>query len=90
MRHLYTGTEEYLTVTVTGTGTLSTQAVAFRFGPSASWITAAWIGTAATRRQARALITAANLPAAGTYDLYVRVTDSPETPIALAGQVTVH
>lgn len=90
MRHLYTGTEEYLTVTVTATVELNTQAVAFRFGTTGAWITAAWTGTADERRQARALMTAANLPAAGTYDLYVRVTSAPETPVVVAGQVTVH
>lgn len=90
MRHLYTGTTEYVAATITSSVTLDAQVVEFRFGPSAGWITGAWTGTAATQRQARVLINSGNIPAAGTYDLYVRVTDSPEIPIVNAGRITVH
>lgn len=89
MRHLYTGTTEYLTVTVYATVTLDAQAVHFSFD-RATWIAATWLGTAATQRQARALINAGNIPAVGTATLYVRVNDGTEIPVTAAGQVTVH
>ena len=89
MRHLYIGTTEYLSVTVYAGVTLDAQVVALSFDRS-TWISAAWTGTAATQRQARALINAGNIPAVGTYAVYVRVTDSPEIPVMAAGQVTVH
>ena len=89
MRHLYVGTTEYVVVTVYTSVTLDAQAVHFSFDRSV-WVAAAWLGTAATQRQARALINAGNLPAAGTYDLYVRVNDGTEIPIMSAGKVTVH
>ena len=89
MRHLYVGTTEYVSATVYAEVTLSAQAVHFSFDRS-TWIAATWQGTAATQRQARALINAGNLPVAGTYDLYVRVNDGTEIPILSAGKVTVH
>lgn len=89
MKHIYLGTAEYLTVTVYAPLILDTQAVAFSFDRT-TWITAAWLGSAAPQRQARALINAGNTPAAGTYTLFVRVTDGSEVPIAAAGQVTIH
>ena len=89
MRHLYVGTTEYVTATVYAGVTLDAQAVHLSFDRS-TWIAATWIGSAATQRQAKALINAGNLPVAGTYDLYVRVNDGTEIPVMSAGQVTVH
>lgn len=88
-RHLYTGTTEYLSVTVRAPVALDAQAVAFSFDGT-TWITAAWTGTASTTRTARALVNAGNMPAVGVHTLYVRVTSDPEIPVISAGQVTVH
>ena len=89
MRHVYIGTTEYVEATIYAGVSLSAQAVAFSFD-RAAWITAAWTGSAGTQRDARALVNTGNLPAAGTYDLYVRVTDNPEIPVFSVGKVTVH
>jgi len=89
MRHLYTGTTEYLTARVIASVTLDAQVVSFSFDRT-TWITAAWTGTAATTREARALINAGNIPVAGTHTLYVRINDGTEIPVISAGPVTVH
>ena len=91
MRHLYAGTTEYLTVTVYASVSLDAQAVHLSFDRT-TWIAATWLGTAATQRQARALVNSGNMPAATTtpYTLYVRVNDGTEIPVMSAGQVTVH
>jgi hypothetical protein len=79
---------EYLTVTVTADVTLDTQPVDISFDRQV-WVTAAWQGSSGTTRDARALIDGTNVPAPGVWPVYVRITDSPETPVVYAGSVTV-
>lgn len=88
-RHVYRGSVEFLTVTVTSSVPLDAQPVAISFGGD-TWLEAAWIGTVGKQRKAQTLISNATLPPAGTYPLYVRITDSPEVPIVPAGTVVVH
>lgn len=82
---------EYLHGPVTASATLDTQTVEVAFvtpasavpSDATSWITATWEGGAATTRTWRVLIgpgSAAPL-AAGSYGVWVRITDTPEVPI---------
>ena len=97
MRHIYTGTSnEPLDFTVSSpldlTGSVT---IELRFG-SGSWITGSWLGAAAVQigttyqRQARAIITTLNTPAAGVYDLFARPTSGTTAPILPVGKATVH
>lgn len=79
--------------------TLSSQAVAFTFttkvgSPSedATWRGATWIGSPGTARAATILIGpgTSNVIAKGSYNVYARVTDTPEIPVVLVGRLTVY
>jgi hypothetical protein len=90
-RSIVRGTTEYIYVTVTSGDaaiTLNAQPVVFSFD-NANWITGEWVGSAATTRQARFLLTPALTPAKANNVLYVRVTDSPEIPDMHAGRLFV-
>lgn len=84
IRTFVKGTEDYLTVSVTdSTGAELGDAlvVEFSIDGCATWLTAAWTGTAATTRSARYLFTAAATTAlaVGYYTVYVRLgTDAIE------------
>jgi hypothetical protein len=85
---LQTGTVEYLSVSVTADVTLDTQPVEFSFDRS-TWHAATWLGTAGTTRSAQVLLDETNLPSVGNWPVFVRVTDSPEIPVMLAGGIKV-
>lgn len=87
-RELVRGTAEYLTLTVVGNVTLDTQVVEFSFDKT-TWMTAAWQGSAATTRKARVFIEEADMPTSTSTKVYVRVTDDPEIPILIAGQIVI-
>lgn len=88
MRYLYTGTTEFLTVTVTSNLTLDAQPVYISFDRT-EWLTASWTGAAGTTRSARVLLDSTNLPPPGKHPVYVKVTDSPEIPVVRADDITV-
>lgn len=88
-RTIIRGTTEYLDVTVRCDFTLSAQPVAFSFDEGSTWLTAAWIGTAGTTRTARLLLNTGNTPAGTGARVYVKVTDSTETPWLDAGRLNV-
>ncbi len=87
---------EYVRVPVTASVVLDTQVVEMALTASTSagqapavpttWQAATWVGTAGTTRSARLLI---GPLAAGTYDVWIKFTDSPEAPARVAGKVTV-
>lgn len=89
VNHYPSGTVEYLTVTVTADVELNTQPVDVSFD-KAEWLPAEWIGVVGTTRQAR---TTAPVTFTATRrdprSVWVRVTDVDESPILLAGSVTV-
>lgn len=88
-RIVYRTSVEYLSVSVTSDVTLDTQPVSVSVDDRATWITATWLGAAATTRSARILLNGANMPTAGQRQVYVKVVDSPETPVfAAAGTCT--
>jgi len=98
VRHLHTGNPDYLYVTITRNATIP-DGTTVEFSLSltgvapSTWNAATLLGTASTVRRARLLYTspAGLMPAAGTYDLHVRFSDSPATPVVEAyGQVVVH
>lgn len=79
MRHFYPGADNLVATLSTRDGTsLSAQSVAFSFDNGATWLTAAWLGSAGTTRQAYVAVTtpAGNLPAAGTYDVLARISST--------------
>lgn len=87
---------EYIFVPVTSSVVLDTQTVEFAFLTSApdadtSWIAATWVGEAAKTRSARVLIGPGSaVPLApGTYQVWVRVHDTPEVPVRLAGSLKI-
>ncbi len=87
-RVIYRGTTEYLDVTVTCDVELGSQAVAISFDRD-TWLNAAWIGSAGTTRTCRVLVADANLPAGRDANVFVRVTDTPEIPVILAGPIKI-
>jgi hypothetical protein len=88
---------EYVHVPVTSDVQLDTQAVQIVFlGATASptdattWNDAEWEGSAGTTRSARILIgTGSDVGelAAGTWSVWVKVTDTPEVPVRSAGTI---
>lgn len=86
-RTLVQGTVEYLDVTLTADVNL-TGTVEFSLDRGATWLTAAWIGSAGTTRTARYLLTTATLHKTN-YAVWVRLSDSPEVPILAAGSLLV-
>lgn len=88
--------KEYVSATVTADVTLNAQTVeiAIRAGTEAAftWLPAQWLGSAGTTRQCRTTnpvdFTAVAYPKT-PYEVYVRVTDTPEIPLLHAGTLTV-
>lgn len=88
MRKIYRDSVEYLTVSVTATETLDTQPVAISVDDKATWLTATWTGSPGLTRSAQVLLTNLNMPTAGERQIYVKLTDTPETPVfATSGTV---
>lgn len=54
-----------------------------------TWQAAEWDGAASTSSRKIRTTSPVTFSTAGTYRVYVRLTDSPEAPIVLAGQITV-
>jgi hypothetical protein len=87
-RTLFRDSVEYLTVTVTSAATLSTQPVEISVDDRTTWLTAAWTGSAGTTRSCQVLLNNTNMPAVGERQVFVRITDTPETAvIAAAGTI---
>lgn len=91
------GSKEYVSATVTADVTLNAQTVevAIRDGSQGAafvWLPAQWVGPSGTTRQCRTTspvdFTAVAYPTT-PYEVYVRVTDSPEIPIVHAGTLLV-
>lgn len=100
-RRLTTGSVEYLGVWIdsAGTVTLSTQSVDIAIQPrrtppngATTWVAAAWTGAPGNARAASILIGPGtdNPTPAGTYDVWARVTDTPEVPEIPCGRLTVY
>lgn len=89
-RTMYTGTIEYLTVTVVADVSLdNSDAVAISFD-RVTWLTATWLGSAGMTRQCQVLLGAGNaLPTKPSQTVYVRVTDNPEAPVLNAGTLII-
>lgn len=89
--------KEYLHVEVTSDVSLDTQPVEFAFLTAGSpdgatvWTAAEWEGTAGTTRTARLLIgpSASVELTAGSYAVWVRITDTTEAPVRNAGSITI-
>ncbi len=86
---------EYVRVPVTASVTLDLQTVEMALTPRTatglppetpvSWLAAQWVGDAGLTRSCRTLIGPLT---PGAYDCWVRVTDTPEIPVRVAGTVT--
>ena len=87
-RLIYRGTTEYISAQITGDTTLNTQTVEMSFDRT-TWLTAEWVGTAGTTRTCRILASATNLPTDANFDVWVRITDTPEIPVLRAGHVQI-
>lgn len=73
---------------VTSNGTvLDTQPVEMSLDGT-TWFTGTWLGTAGTMREVEALIDFGTVYK-GTYDVRVKVTNTPSLPIFFVGQVKV-
>lgn len=93
---IYASTIEYIRSSVTASVTLDAQVVEMQLTAKTptgsppqtpvSWQAAAWVGAAGTTRTCRSLFGPLN---PGQYDLWVRVTDTPEVPVRVSGTVTV-
>lgn len=99
-RRIPSGSVEFLTVLVDtgGVATLSSQPVAFAltavgYDPdgTTTWRSASWSGEAGTSRSAAILIGpgTSHIIAEGKYEVWVKVTDNPESPIVHAGRLTI-
>ncbi len=87
---------EYIRVPITASVELNTQVVEMQLTaktPTGSppqtpvaWQVAAWVGAAGTTRTCRSLFGPLT---AGQYDAWVKIQDSPEAPVRVAGTVTV-
>jgi hypothetical protein len=90
MRTFIVGTIEYLDVPVTCDVTLNTQPVHVSLDQDVTWLEATWQGVAGNKRIASVLLGDANpLPPVGVHQVRVKVTDSPEIPIMIAGGIRV-
>lgn len=97
--NLYAASTEYVHVPVTASVTLDTQTVEFAFltGPTptpdadTAWLPATWAGDAGMTRDARVLVGPGGDTQLepDTYAVFVRVHDTPETPVRKSGEVTV-
>lgn len=89
---------EYLKISVTANVSLTSQPVhvaivAARDRPDpGDWQAAAWAGNAGTTRTAQLMIGpgTANVLTLGEYDIWARVTDTPEIPTDPAGRLTIY
>lgn len=100
-RRITEGSVEFLTIWLdsAGTATLSAQPIAIALTASnrnpdvtTTWRTAAWTGSAGTARGAAILIgpgTSHVIPK-GTYNVWSKLTDSPEVPETFHGRLTVY
>lgn len=81
---------EVLQVTVRSNRTLTSQTVTMAVVPAdqepvgGDFGAASWIGTASTTRTAEK---SAATYAVGSWDVYVKIVDSPETPVLYAGRM---
>ena len=88
---------EYARVKLTADVTLNTQTVELAFLTSSTaepasgdWHTATWLGTADTTRYAGVLVGPNGLVLAeGVYQVWWRITDTPEVPARNAGRITI-
>lgn len=81
------GSVEYLKVQVVADSTLAdTESVDIKL--NGDWVAAEWTGDAGTTRIARTLVDFADVPP-GNHNIYVRLTDTPESPILAAGRIKV-
>jgi hypothetical protein len=90
------GSVEYVKARVTADVTLDdTVGVAISLLPSGTsthtWLAGEWTGTADTQRVARtsSAVTFDTAYPGSTYSVYVKLTDSPESPILAAGTLKV-
>ncbi len=84
------GSVEYIWVTVTANVSLGTQPVAVSLNDGATWLPCTWRGTAGTTRKAQTDSPVVfNTALRGSNRVLVRITDTTETPIVSAGNVTV-
>lgn len=89
MRTIYAGTVEFLEVTVTADEVLDTQPVQFSFD-RVEWYDADWTGIAGMSRTAELLVgDEVPLPGRGSFELFVRVDDSPEAIVFSAGRLSI-
>lgn len=87
-RTFYTGTVEYLEVTVSADFQLAGQPVALSFDRR-TWIPAEWQGAPGESRAARILLDKDTLPDRGEWTVFVRITDNPEIPVFPAGSIRI-
>lgn len=96
-----TGSVEYIGVWIdsAGTATLSGQPVVVAVQPrrvppngSTTWIPATWTGAPSDARAALVLIGpgTGNAIPGGSYDVWARVTDTPEIPEIPCGRLTIY
>jgi len=75
---------EYLSVTLTADQTLDAQAVAISVDDRATWINATALGSPGTTRTYQVLLDGTTMPTAGRRQVFVKIVDSPETPVFAA------
>lgn len=88
---------EFARVRITANVALGAQAVALAFMPSRTtepesgdWVSAVWLGESGTTRDAGVLVGPGALALAeGTWQIWFRVTDTPEAPARHAGTLTI-
>ncbi len=90
MRKLVIGTVQFLKVRITANVDLDEQTVQFSFDKE-EWHNAIWQDEIGTTRVAALLVGTEEvpLPEHGTTNLYVRIADSPETPVISVGRLSI-
>lgn len=88
-RTIVRGSTEYLKVELTADVTLNAQQVDFSLDGGETWLTAEGVGSAATTRTYRHLLLPGEQPAGSSFEVLVRITDTPEIPIISAGSLTI-
>lgn len=84
------GSVEYLYGDVTADRPLVSQPVAMAVNQGvegATWVVATWVGDVGLSRSCRILLD--GTLAAGKYQVFVKITDTPEVPITKAGVLKV-
>lgn len=84
---MYRGSVEYIEVPMTVTGGTLDGVVEPSFDRT-TWTAATWLGSAGSSRTCRLLLNTTALTY-GTHSVYVRLTDTPEIPVLLAGTLQV-